>query len=619
MPPPTVQMSKKKNPIKKVLSKLKSIHVPHPEDGPLLPKKCQPKESPCLKKLKESLKFEVPITSYVKLKNKVNLVCDPPEHCRSNEEKFKSLMSKNEFFEACLFIHDVEQTGRLDGSELYEVVAQEMWRCLTLALDGDHNQTVSLQSIAQCIQWTKQQKCNKGPDWSPHEWVNEMEGLFENDIRKHHPKFELKKGLDHYLVELEKNISEIIMRHAQFPELLTAAYLKCLHVELLNQLTSLIDKKLKYEDHVLLFKWAQKEHRRLCKCRAGSEDFDHMLFGTWFLDSGNKIASTGREAIYRTFVETLQSEIVWNSYPRGEVRYYFTDVLEEGTKICKAVEDLGDTLVSRLQSLFWEEFLHFVTRYKAFLTEKLGGLISENGTCAGIRIIKNCCILRSTMNNLGAAPQAPEIHDIQKLLGQCENKGIDLVLSNLKPSLKEAFKNYFKKNCNEYENVLRRLKCMLIKEDIQNDQKLITLIHHRLVVLFIQSFFKCSKNLFRQNTGEVFLNGSKKLLDFFSDMVSDDYLQDSNPLDFISEMLNANDYNSLHTTTVFFIDKHQDIREEHLKAILNIKGNLSRKEKEDLLYYIHNIEMDRDQNKLCFFEGIQVDSGKFRFFMCCSF
>ncbi|XP_040268319.1 uncharacterized protein LOC120982326 [Bufo bufo] len=617
MPHPTVQMSKKRNPIKTVLSKLKNINVSPPEAGPLLPNKGQPKDKPCLKKLRESLKFEVPITSYVKLKNKVNLVCDPRENCKSGEDQFKSLMSKNEYYEACLLIHDVEQSGKLDGSKLYEIIAQRMWTSLSLALDGDPNQTEGLRTISQCIQWAKEQNWSKGPDWSPQEWDNEVESLFDSDIRKHSPKAELDKGLDHYLEELEKNISEVIRRLEQFPEVLTAAYLKRLHAELLNQLTSLLDKKLKYDDHVLLFRWTHKEHRRLCMCRVGSEDFDHMLFGNWFLDSGNKIASSGREAIYRTFVEILQSEIVWNSYPESEVRYYFTDILEEGTRTCRAVEDLGDTLVSRLQSLLWEEILHFVTRYTAFLTEKVAGAASKNGICVGIRIVKNCCILRSTMENLGGVPQDMEIRGIQSLLGQCENKGTDLVLSNLKPSLKEAFQNYFKKNCNEYENVLRRLKCTFMKENIQNDQTLVTLIHHRLVVLFIQSFFKCSKKLSNQNTGEMFSKGSRILQDCFSDMVSDHCLLSSNPLDFISEMLTANDSQSLHTTTIFFVDKHQDLREEHLNAILNIKGNLSSKEKEDLLYYIRNREMDRHQHMLCYFDSIQVDKSKLKYFMCC--
>ncbi|KAM4014199.1 uncharacterized protein ACNLHF_004063 [Anomaloglossus baeobatrachus] len=601
MPHPTVQMGKKKNPLKRVLSKLKNIHMSPPENGPLLPQKVQHTENPCLKRMKESLRFEVSIPNYVKLRNKVNLDCEPQENCKSKEH-LQSLISKEEYHNACLFIHDVEQNEKCNGSELYEVLAEEMWKCVTQALDGDSSQTVALQSISQCIQWAKQQHCSKGPDWSPQMWLHDIKTLFEYDIKKHNEKLELERGLDQYLEDLEKNLSETILRLEHFPEVLTAAYLKCLHVELFQQLTSLVDKKLKYEDHVLLFKWAHKEHRRLCKCRVGSEDFDHMLLGNWFLNSGDRIASTGRDAMYRTLVEILQSEIVWHSYPGGEVRYYFTDVLQEGTRICKAVEDLGDTLVSKLQSLFWEEFLHFVTRYKTFLTEKLSGSSSENGICVGIRIVKNCSILRNTMNNFDLAPRDPEIQRIQTLLGDCENQGIELVLINLKPSLKEAFQNYFKKSCNEYEIVLRHLKRTLIKEDIQNDQKMVTLIHHRLVVLFIQSFFKCSKKLSRQNSGEIFSNGRKKLLDFFSDMVLDDYLLPSDPLDFISEMLTANDHTSLHTTTVFFIDKHQDLREEHLSAILTIKGNLSTKEKEDLLYYIRNRQTDRHRNKLCFFE-----------------
>ncbi|XP_056401715.1 uncharacterized protein LOC130295223 [Hyla sarda] len=606
-----------KNIIKKALRRF--IKGPAPEVCPLLSNKDRSKGNQCLKKFKEHLTFEVPITNSIKRKNKGTLDDEVQEGGISKEEKLKSLIDKNQYYDACLLIHDVEQTGQLDSSELYDVLAQEMWGSLTLALDGDHNRIASLQFISQCIQWTKQQKDNKGPDWRPQNWGTEMERLFENDIKKRSPRHDPKRGLHYYLEELEKNISDTILRLERFPEVLTAAYLKCLHVVLLSHLTSLVNEKQKYEEYVLLLKWAHKEHRRLCVLRVGSENFDPLLFGNWFSDSGNKIVSARRDIMYRTFVEILQSEIVWISYPKHEVRYYFTDVLEEGTRIRKAVEVLGDTIVSRLQSLFWEEFLHFVTRYKTFLTEKLGGLTSENGICVGIRIVKNCCILRNTMNNLDAAPQDPGIQRIRRLLGECENKGIDLILSNLKPSLKEAFKNYFRKNCGQYESVLRSLKRMIVKEDIQNDQTLVTLIHHRLVVLFIHSFLKWSKKLSNQNAGEIFSNGSKKLQDFFSDMVLDNHLLPSNPLNFISEMLTANDHQALRTTTIFFIEEHQDLREEHLIAILNIKGNLSSKDKEDLLYYIRNRVMDRGQNKLRFFEGIQKDHSRLKDFLCCLF
>ncbi|XP_069806470.1 uncharacterized protein [Dendropsophus ebraccatus] len=610
MSPPAGQMGKKKNPIKRVLRTLRSLHVSPPEGRPLLATRERSQGSQCLTRLREGLTLQVPITNYRKRKNKVNEVGDSA----SGEEQIRRLVGRNQFLEACVLIHDEERTG-----DWYEAVAQEMWRSLTLSLDGDDPQSAMLQAIAQCIQWTKQQKCREGPGWRPQRWAGEVESLLQNDIKKRNPKSDPKQGLDPYLEELEKNVSHMILRTEPFPELLTASYLKCLHVELLSLLTSVVDMNLKYEDHVRLFRWAHKEHRRLCALRAGSEDFDHLLFGNWFLDSGSRIASAGRDAMYRTFVEILHSEIVWISYPKDEVRYYFYDVLEKGNRICKEVEDLGDTLVSKLQSLFWEEFLHLVTRYKIFITEKLGAVGSENGVRAGVRIAKNCCILRNTMNNLRATPQDLELQRIQRLFGECENKGIELILNNLRPQLKEAFRNYFKKNCDQYEGVLRSLKRVLVKGDIHNDQTLVSLIHHRLVVLYIQSFFTWSKKLSHENAGERFSNGSKKLQDFFSDMVLDNRLLPGNPLNSISEMLTTNDRQALSVTTAFFIEEHQDLREEHLSAILNIKENLSSKEKEDLLHLIHRRATTCDQSKLHYFVGIQADDNRWWRCPCCFF
>ncbi|XP_075049409.1 uncharacterized protein LOC142109209 [Mixophyes fleayi] len=607
----TVQMASKKSSIKKWWKKKsqgrKSTHA---ENVHLLPDK-PPKENDILMRIKEDLK------DLVKPKRKLDFI---PEQRKSTEKNFKGLMAKMQLYDACLFIYNLEQKDALDGSEFYKEIAEKMWGAVIQELDGDHDQSVGLQSVSDCIKWAKLERANNDSDWIPQGWPKDIKMLFENYIIKHFPKFVHKKtdkgGLDSDLAELKEKISEMIIKLDLLPTELSAACLNCLRVYTCNQLTALADTQLSYEELVLLYKWALHQHRRLHISQYVSEDFDHMLFEKWFNDNGKKIESTGQEKINRALLEIHQSEVVWNSFPQPEVRYYFTDVPEKATIIYKAVEDLGDTLTSRLKSVFWEEFINFLTRYETYLKDKVDELVSDNGICLGLRIVKNCHILRETSKHMGTVSQAKEI---QGCLEQCESKGTDLVFSALKPEIKEAFQKYFKKNSAEYENILKRFQCTLKDKDMQNNRIFNTLIYHRLLVLYIRSFFKCAKNLSHLNVGEIFSNGSKNLLEFVSNLVSDEDLLRSNPLDFITNILTAKNHESMRTTTVYFTIEHPDIREEHLKAILDIKGNVGRKEIKDLLYYIQNKKTDNEENKLCFFKDIQVgySHSNMKDFLCC--
>ncbi|CAI9549034.1 unnamed protein product, partial [Staurois parvus] len=101
---------------------------------------------------------------------------------------------------------------------------------------------------------------------------------------------------------------------------------------------------------------------------------------------------------------------------------------------------------------------------------------------------------------------------------------------------------------------------------------------------------------------ETFIQGSKKLKEFFTELVSDKDQLGDDPLEYMMQMLTANDFNSLLITTIYFLDEHQDLRKEHVMAILKIKGDVKHKEKKDLLIYIKNRKTLFGENRLKFFE-----------------
>ncbi|XP_040189709.1 uncharacterized protein LOC120921112 [Rana temporaria] len=487
-----------------------------------------------------------------------------------------------------------------------------MWEAVDNVLTGDQSQSARLQTIPQCIKWTKETQSKKDADWGPQGWIKELEDLFERDIKETIPKV-AHGSLEDHLKDLKHKISKITSKVQIFPKELASTYLKCLHVCLLNDLTSMAERKLGYKEQVLLYKWTVEEHGKLCKHLQGSVDFDHMLFEKWFFDNGKRIEFTGQEAIQKELKEILQNERIWNSYPSVDVQCYFSNIQKVMTSICEEVKDISATLVSRLNSIFWEEFFKFLTRYEDFLKQKVDkaeGMTSGNGVEMGIRILKNSSILRDTLLGLGNMQHESEI---MKLLDQCENKGTEIVLRILNPRIKSAFINYFKKNTLDYENVLKEFRNALRIQGMENNKEFNTVVQHRIKVLYIQSFFKNKS----KNKVEAFVQGSVKLKEFFTELVSDEDQLGVDPLEYMRQMLTATDFESLQTTTFCFLDEHKDLRKEHLMAILKIKGGIKHEEKIKLLYYVKNRKILFCENRLNFFEDVNTEGIHLKYLLCC--
>ncbi|XP_068110454.1 uncharacterized protein [Hyperolius riggenbachi] len=551
------------------------------EATPLLSEGKQPKKEKDLLKnltkgISDVLKHNCKILKTKKL-FKSNL-----EQGKDADKTWKNFMESFQYNKACEFINSLEEEEPGNGNELYMEISGEMWEAVRKALAGDLNQRAKLQSIPLCIKWATETQSSKDADWVPQRWQRELENLFEKNIQEQLPNLsqstDKKISLENHLKELSCVISEIMIKLTALPDDLTAIYVKCLHMHLLNVVTTLAKRRLEYKEQVFLYKWTDGKHGELCKLRKG--DYDHMMFEKWFFDNGNKIVSTGQEI----------------------------------TSITRTVEGLGETLVSSLNSLFWESFLHIVTRYKELVTVKVDRLISGNGILMGLRIVRNTNILRETVKSFKSISQET---NIQELLDHCEKKGTEIILSVLSSSLKKAFQMYFKKNISQYENVLTDYHNMLKKQNMEHNKVFNTVIQHRVTVIYIQSFFRYSSKLSHLDPVELFIQGSLKLKDFFADLVSDADQLGKNPLEFMAEMLTATDSKPMQVTTQFFVHEHSDLREEHVIAILDIKGDVSRQAKQEVLFYVQNKKICFGEDRVRYFEEMDTRCYRWKNLLCC--
>lgn len=179
--------------------------------------------------------------------------------CFLVDKTFSGLLGNFQYYEACVLIGKLEDEQQIDVTELYNAICQKMWEAVDNVLTGDQSHSARLQTIPQCIKWTKETQSKKDADWGPQGWIKELEDLFERDIKETIPKF-AHGSLEDHLKDLKHKISKITSKVQIFPKELASTYLKCLHGCLLNDLTSMAERKLGYKEQVLLYKWTVEEH-----------------------------------------------------------------------------------------------------------------------------------------------------------------------------------------------------------------------------------------------------------------------------------------------------------------------------------------------------------------------
>ncbi|XP_041429018.1 uncharacterized protein LOC108698791 isoform X2 [Xenopus laevis] len=501
---------------------------------------------------------------------------------------------------------------------LYNEVAKEMWKTTTLALGGDTKLHSQMNAVAACVKWAKTQTFKDELQQSPKIWDKELEKLITNHIEQEHFStcvyLKGKINLKHYLQELETKTEQNIEVHRSLLGDLFTIYLKSLIECMHRHLSSLAMNDFTYEEWVQLYKWVYEERKRVCRYQRELEDYDPQLYEWWFSDMGEKLIIAGKETIKKALREILEKEIGWNTYPEPKHDYYFWDILKALTVVTKAVEPVSPTLVSKLESLCWDEVHYFVTRYDSFIQKKVNESSLGNQVYIALRIVKNCHILRNTIENIDIAPENKNNlnTEMKNCISRCEAKGLQLSCATLKSKLKETFQNHFTKNCSEFENVFKHLQSGLEDADIHKNEMHLKTIHHTAVTLYIQYFFVHPK------TVGIFLVGSKTLQETFEYLVSGK-IQLDNPLEYMSDILSGKDLESTKTTIMYFSHIHPDIRNEHLKVLLDLNGNLSSKDKTHLLNCIESRKADVNEEKMCFFKDIKVKmfGGTLRY-LCCS-
>ncbi|KAM4665170.1 tumor necrosis factor alpha-induced protein 2 [Discoglossus pictus] len=276
----------------------------------------------------------------------------------------------------------------------------------------------------------------------------------------------------------------------------------------------------------------------------------------------------------------------------------------------KVAEGLSDVIISIIQAVCRDELSHFISRYNNFVQNKVRETDSITGFYVTLRIIRNCHIVRSTYKDLVKTLEGTRA--AMELIDQTESHALDLLVAALRSTIKEAFINYFTRDSSEYEKVLYALQESIKYAEIQNSEMVMKRTHCSVVVFYIQAFLKHSK---KGSDSKTLAQGSKKLQEMFTLLVPAEVKLD-NPIKFISQILDSQDSGteSLEVTTFAFVDEHPDLREKHLNAILDIKGNMSWTQREKLVWIVKERKGYSEEGKMRYFDEVEVE---FRAGRCC--
>ncbi|XP_029453866.1 uncharacterized protein LOC115089750 isoform X2 [Rhinatrema bivittatum] len=615
------------------------------------------------RKLKQAAKEVLKCVPYAFKKSKSKSLLEeagaPPQP--DADQILDSLIVEGKFLDACKLIYG-QDANRKKKEILYEQVACSMWLVVEEALSGQENVRNRLPSVMAAVEWERKKKeetLQNSDDASPAlKWKPQLENLIKKDITSQIArsppvdKSDTTSILD-YLETLKSTLLQRSDRLRQEVDLLTI-YIRSFQDCMLSHISTLISADCSRKVCMALYQWGSANFKSTFwnlvhlqrtegnlglsekafsttdhgMHRQNMEILDLSFYCDWIATNEKKLIEMLQSDIKESLNKILNCEkqFLTNSLENDLHFHFFCEIIQVLTGAIEEVQDSSTKLANKVQVLCQEELLQFVSSFEHFICKQL----LDPGQCSGtridqeLRVLEDSCILRETWRRLAQiCPECPEMSKkVEESIVQTEDQGRKYFLQTLTSALKKALKNHFRDDCDDFAEALSYLNQRLTRFEgskTESYTSLVKLAHHRVVVEYLRVFLTSAKKFASADlhviTSRVEEEG-KKMQDIFQRCLSPDAdAALGNPFPFIVRLLRATNLEIMKMETFCFVDRHSDLREEHINVILDIKRTFNQKERELILEYVKNRKEDQDQ-EMHFFEEIKVSQSTFAGIFC---
>ncbi|XP_054056274.1 uncharacterized protein LOC128909089 isoform X3 [Rissa tridactyla] len=526
------------------------------------------------------------------------------------EETICGFIEQGKFFEACDHIYGLEHSGN-DGvgmsESLYMLLAERMWTVVGEALSGSGRMFLEpLQSVGESLKWEKQKKAEwlgssqeteSVSTWSPNFWRKDLEEKLIQYMAAQIPHFDSSSNTDE--TALKQHLSQLEMtflpslehRSGFFKEAgLLVTYTHCCHASLSSHLSTLTDRKnFSFSQGLLVYEWGLKMYKSGSEtCLRPGQTPQHSL-------------SLGVQCL------------VWIILKTEEKLLAVARILTEKMKAAGLV---SESLSEKVEAVCLEECLRFLESYENEVRSALQ-LDGCPGICSSLRILENCCILRTVWHKLTYICSASTGQDVKVngFLDRMEDGITEHFLQTVTSKVKGTLKEHFKKCDSGFDHILESLKQSFLafgKKKTDTYEALVKAVNIIIITEYVQALLTTSRkpsSVQRRRIVSKIEEDHRMLQTFFKECLGPAAGPLKDPVKAILELIQTSDAEGMKIALLPILKEFPDLRKEHLSAVLDMKDSLSREDRAALLKAFHDNCRESEANLL--FADIEVKPRKY--------
>ncbi|XP_037249247.1 exocyst complex component 3-like protein isoform X4 [Falco rusticolus] len=553
------------------------------------------------------------------------------------EETICGFIEQGKFFEACDYIYDLEHSGK-DGMEksesLYMLLAERMWTVVGEALSGNGRMFLEpLQSVGESLKWEKQkevellgssQETKSVSTWSPNFWRKDLEEKLIQYLTAQIPLFCSSDNTDEdalkqHLSQLETTfLPSLEQRNDVFKEAgLLVTYACCCHASLSSHLSTLTDSNhFSFSQCLSVYEWSLKMYKSGSEtCLRPRQISQHSLsLGVqclmWIiLKTEEKLLAFARTEVGKALKE---------AFDIGKPPCADAAVIQILTEKTEAAWHVSESLSERVEAVCLEECLRFLESYE----NEVRSFLQLDGCpeiCSSLRILQNCCIFRTVWCKLTYICSASTGQDVKVngLLDRMEDEVTEHFLQTVTSKVKGTLKEHFKKCDSGFNHILEFLKQSFLafgKEKIDKYEALVKAVNTIVITEYVQALLTTSRkasSVQRRRIASKMEEDHRMLQTVFEECLGPAAGPLKDPIKPILELIQTSDVEGMKIALLPILKEFPDLRKEHLSAVLDIRGSLSREDRAALLKAFHDNSRESETEANLLFADIEVKPRKY--------
>ncbi|XP_061854594.1 uncharacterized protein LOC133625652 isoform X2 [Colius striatus] len=431
------------------------------------------------------------------------------------EETICGFIKQGKFFEACDLIYELEHSGN-DGvgksESLYMLLAERMWTVMGEALSESGGIFLEpLQSVGESLRWEKQkevewlgssQETESVSTWSPNFWRKDLEEKLIQYMTAQIPLFDSSSdtnetALREHLIQLETTfLPSLEQRSGVFKEAgLLVTYAHCCHASLSSHLSMLTDSNhFSFSQYLLVYEWGLKMYQSGNEmCVRPRQPPQHSLsLGVqclvWILKTEEKLLAVAQKEVGKALRE---------AFDIGKPPCADAAVIQILTEKTEAAQGVSESLSEKVEAVCLMECLRFLQSYE----DEIRSFVQLDGCpgiCSSLRILENCCILRTVWHKLTYIYSASTGQDamVNGFLDRMEDEITEHFLHIVTSKVKGTLKDHFKKCDSGFDHILESLKQSFLafgKKKPDTYEALVKAVNAIVITEYVQALLTTSR------------------------------------------------------------------------------------------------------------------------------